>query len=70
MAERIDECAEKLCTALKAVGRLDLWQVRAILAADWDFSNQVLLWLAAGKRIVYDFRDGRRWISLPSEETA
>ena len=64
MAERIVESAEKLCAALKAHGRLDLWQVRAILAEGWEFSNQVLQWLAAGKRIVYDFRDGERYVSL------
>jgi hypothetical protein len=68
MGEKVVDNAWKLWRVLGEMGRLNLWEVRAILGETRDFSHEVLLWLAARGKIVYYPVDDQLYVSLTKEE--
>jgi hypothetical protein len=50
------------------MGRLNLWEVRAILGEPRDFTCEVLLWLAARGKITYSQMEDQLYISPARQE--
>jgi hypothetical protein len=66
MEERILSSAWRLWRALEDIGRLNLWEARAILGETREFTCDVLLLLASQGRIRYYPVNGQLFIS-PAE---
>jgi len=68
MAEKVVESAWKVWRVLGEMGRLNLWEARAILGETRDFTCDVLLWLASRGKIEYSPTDDQLFITLTKEE--
>ncbi len=62
MEERILSSAWRLWRALEDIGKLDLWEARAILGGTRDLTCDVLLLLAAQGKIRYSYANGQLFI--------
>ncbi len=61
--EKILSSAWRLWRALGDIGKLDLWEARAILGETREFTCDVLLFLASQGRIRYHYANGQLFIS-------
>jgi hypothetical protein len=68
MGEKVLDCESRLLRILGEMGRLNLWEIRAILGETRDFTQEVLRWLAAKGKIAYHTAEDQLCVSLSEKE--
>jgi hypothetical protein len=68
MTDKTSHCAGKICSVLGEMGKLNLWEARAILGESREFTDEVLHGLAARGVISYFFSGDQLLIAFARTE--